>query len=81
MKVMGLSNWIHWVSHFVWNFGFFLIPVTLLTVMLCTSFGNAKVFRFADGSLIFVFLLVYTVSMICFCFAISTLFKKGISLF
>eukprot|EP00795_Rhopilema_esculentum_P013264 gene13264-4097_t len=67
MKMMGLSNWVHWVSWFVKNFAFLTISCALITIVLKAS----KVFEYTDGFLLFVFFLAYSFSIIFFCFAIS----------
>lgn len=77
--MMGLRNWLHWMAWFLKCFVFLLIPISICTIMLCVRFGskNRKMLTHSDGSLIFVFLLLYAVSGIMFCFFVSTLFYRA----
>ncbi|KIH57404.1 hypothetical protein ANCDUO_12405 [Ancylostoma duodenale] len=34
MRVMGLSQWIHWVGHFIMNYMKLVVSVIVLTVLL-----------------------------------------------
>ncbi|XP_015769367.1 PREDICTED: ATP-binding cassette sub-family A member 3-like [Acropora digitifera] len=74
MKMMGLANWIHWCAWFTKSFLFLLISIIMATIL----FKVAKIFEFSDGSLLFVFLLLYVVASITFCFAISVFFSRPV---
>lgn len=77
MKMMGLRNWVNWLAWFVKYFIFILISVSIMTFFFHIDFGNGRIFNYSDPSLTFVFLLLYCISIIFFCFAISTFFSKG----
>ena len=77
MKIMGLSNWLHWVAWFVKSFLILFISVVLMTILFVVKTEENALVNAADTSVIFVFLLLYAVSCICFSFMISTFFKKG----
>ncbi|CAG7819973.1 unnamed protein product, partial [Allacma fusca] len=70
MKIVGLSNFIHWLGWFVDNFLILFISATLQAMIL--KFGG--ILRNSDFFLIWVFLLSYTVSVISFSFLISAFF-------
>ena len=74
MKMMGLSNWIHWSAWFTKNFLFLLISVSLVTAIL----SGASILEHSDGSVVFVFLLLYSVASILFCFAMSVVFSNAV---
>lgn len=51
-----------------------------MTLFYCVKFSSrGAIIRFADPSLIFVFLLLYSIATIMFCFAISCAFSKSSS--
>ena len=79
MKMMGLSNWVHWSAWFIKYFIYLIITVSLMTMMFCIKVGdlNAAVVTNSDPSIIFVFLMLYAVLSIMYSFAISSLFSKG----
>ncbi len=78
MKIMGLSGYLHWLAWFVKCFLFLLIPMAIITIMLTVEFGsNGKMLNKSDPSLIFVFLVLYAISSIMYCFMISTLFYRA----
>ncbi|XP_033630935.1 ATP-binding cassette sub-family A member 3-like [Asterias rubens] len=79
MKMMGLSNWVHWSAWFIKYFIYLIITVSLMTMMFCIKVGdlNAAVVTNSDPSIIFVFLMLYAVLSIMYSFAISSLFSKA----
>ncbi|GFT89233.1 ATP-binding cassette sub-family A member 3 [Nephila pilipes] len=78
MKMMGLSKWLHWTAWFFKYFIFLVISCCIITVLLCVKFKNGlSVINASNPSVILVWLVIYTASIICFCFFISTLFSKA----
>ncbi|KJH44786.1 ABC transporter, ATP-binding protein [Dictyocaulus viviparus] len=71
MRVMGLSQWIHWVGHFIVNYIKLIISVILLTTLL--HFVTIR----SDGSIMFIFFLLYAYNALYFAFAISTFMQSG----
>ncbi|XP_065052485.1 phospholipid-transporting ATPase ABCA3-like isoform X1 [Rhopilema esculentum] len=74
MKMMGLSNWLHWLAWFIKNFIFLMLSTILVTILVKV----AKIFEFSNGGVIFIFLIFYSVSAIFFCFLISVFFSNAI---
>ena len=70
MKIMGLNNWLHWLAWFVKSLLMLSIPVIIITVVL--SFH-----LYTSSSILLLFLLVYIIATINFCFAVSVVFDKG----
>lgn len=78
MKIMGLSGYLHWIAWFIKSFVFLLIPMAIITVMLTVKFGsNGKMLSKSDPSLIFIYLLLYSMSSIMYAFMISTFFSRA----
>ncbi|XP_047145843.1 phospholipid-transporting ATPase ABCA3 isoform X2 [Hydra vulgaris] len=77
MKMMGLRNWIHWLAWFTKCFVFLLIPMILISIVMCVDFGGGKMLTKSNGVIIFIFLMMYSISSIMFCFFVSTLFSKA----
>lgn len=77
MKMMGLSGFLHWTSWFTKSLILFGIDGIFITILMCCSFGKVSVLIKSDGSLVFVFILLYIISGISFCFMISTFFSKA----
>ena len=80
MKMMGMKGWLHWAS---WYFKFSVFM--LISVVIMTLFYHIKVkdeqgvITYGDPSITFVFLLLYTLAVMTFCFAVSTFFSKGLN--
>ena len=75
MKLMGMKGWIYWAS---WYFKFSLIMlVTVLIITFVCHFKSALL-KHGDPSVTFVFLLLYGISLMAFCFAVSTFFSTGL---
>ncbi|KAL3876097.1 hypothetical protein ACJMK2_033975 [Sinanodonta woodiana] len=77
MKMMGLSNWLHWLAWFTKYFLFLLITVGIITLFVCVKTNKGSVIGETDPSFILVFLMIYAISTIFFCFAISVFFSTA----
>merc|ERR1719319_2172025 len=75
MRVMGLGNGVHWVSWFLDSFAMMFTSCVLLTLILV--YGN--ILENSAPSLVFCFMLTYTVSTITLAFFLSTLFSRCLS--
>ncbi|XP_063172407.1 LOW QUALITY PROTEIN: ATP-binding cassette sub-family A member 2 [Candoia aspera] len=73
MKMMGLNNAVHWVAWFITGFVQLSISVTALTAIL--KYG--KVLMHSDVVIIWLFLAIYAVATIMFCFLVSVLYSKA----
>jgi ATP-binding cassette subfamily A (ABC1) protein 3 len=74
MKMMGLANWVHWAAWFTRCFLFLLITVIIITLI----FAFGKVLPRSDLSLIFVYLILYAICTISFCFCVSVFFSRAV---
>ncbi|TNN68845.1 ATP-binding cassette sub-family A member 3 [Liparis tanakae] len=78
MRMMGLSNWLHWSAWFLLFFLFLSISIFFVTLLLCIHVKPyGAVLSYSDPSLVFVFLLVFTVATINFSFMISAFFSRA----
>lgn len=80
MKIMGLSSWLHWAAWFVKCILLLAISISLITVLLCvdlTTNSDLAIFEYADWTVVWVYLFVFSVATVCFCFMMSTIFSKG----
>uniref|UniRef100_A0A665VH39 ABC transporter domain-containing protein n=1 Tax=Echeneis naucrates TaxID=173247 RepID=A0A665VH39_ECHNA len=78
MRMMGLSNWLHWSAWFLMFFLFLSISVFFVTLLLCIQVSpNGAVLSYSDPTLVFVFLLLFTVATINFSFMISAFFSRA----
>lgn len=74
MKMMGLVNWVHWAAWFTRCFLFLLISTIIITMIF--QFG--KILSHSDISVIFVFMLLYVICIISFCFCVSVFFTRAV---
>lgn len=80
MKIMGLSGWLHWMAWFVKTLILLSISISLITILLCVSLTtntDIAIFEFSNWLLIWIFLFIYSITTITFCFMLSTFFSKG----
>lgn len=78
MRMMGLSNWLHWSAWFLMFFLFLSISIFFVTVLFCVKVSpNGAVLTYSDPTLVFVFLLVFAISTINFSFMISVFFSRA----
>lgn len=73
MRVMGLSNGIHWLAWFITSFiMMFLVLFILVLVIKC-----GKITPYSDFSVLIVFFCCFAISTITECFLFSVFFKKA----
>ena len=72
MLMMGLTVWVLWASWFVKQFVFLLIPVVVITCLV-----KFFLFQHSNGFLLFLFFVLYIVSLISFSFLISVWFDSA----
>lgn len=80
MKIMGLPSWLHWSAWFTKIMAFKIITITIMVILLKVSWypdTDVSVFTNSDGFAIWIFFLVYTLSITTFCFMMSVLFSKA----
>lgn len=73
MKTMGLSNAMLWLNWFIVTFAILFVDVIVITLLLTAG----HVFTATPSSVIFVFLLLYSISIIAFCFLLSVFFSRA----
>ncbi|RNA31837.1 ATP-binding cassette sub-family A member 1, partial [Brachionus plicatilis] len=73
MRVMSLSNGIHWVSWFITSFSIMFFIVLILCIVL--KFGN--ILPNSDFSVLLVFFTCFTIATITQCFLISVFFNQA----
>ncbi|VDL65708.1 unnamed protein product, partial [Nippostrongylus brasiliensis] len=71
MRVMGLSQWILWIGHFIMNYVKLVVSVIVLTILM--HFVTKK----SDGSVMFVFFMLYAFNALYYAFVVSTLMQSG----
>ena len=78
LKIMGLPNWMNWLTWFLDAFFATFITVVIVILLVCVEWspGNGKIIMDSDGFMMFIFFMLYGVSLIWICFAISTLFTS-----
>ena len=75
---MGLPNWVNWLTWFIDAFIATFTTVALVILLICIEWspGYGKIIQDSDWFLMFIFFMLYGVALICFCFALSTLFTS-----
>ena len=76
--MIGVDNWLHWVAWFIQSLIICLVCITMMTIMFTVQFNdNGKVINKSSPTVFFVFLLLYIISGIMFCFFLSVFFSKA----
>jgi ATP-binding cassette subfamily A (ABC1) protein 1 len=73
MRVMGLSNGIHWLTWFITSFAVMYFITFLLALLL--KYG--EILQHSDITVLFVFFACFSASTICQCFLFSVFFNKA----
>ena len=78
MKMMGLNGWLHWLACFAKYFLLLLITMALATILFKVKYNeNGRILAQSSPSVLFVFLTLYGISSIMFCFCVSVFFSKA----
>ncbi|XP_018330706.1 ATP-binding cassette sub-family A member 2 isoform X2 [Agrilus planipennis] len=79
MKIMGLPEWMYWLSWFINILIFYVISIVFIILLLKIQwFSNRrKVFARANPIILFIFLFLFACATSVFAFMISIFFKKA----
>eukprot|EP00043_Microstomoeca_roanoka_P013498 m.132210 g.132210 ORF g.132210 m.132210 type:complete len:1829 (+) comp15771_c0_seq2:231-5717(+) len=75
MAMMGLSSQVHWAAWFIRAFVMFFLSIVVMMIIFAA--GNFT--EYSQKGIVFIFLLLFVISTIAFCFLISSLFSKASS--
>lgn len=82
MKMMGLSTPVYWLSWFIKAMIYQMISCFFFAVLFAVRIGdNGAVLNNSHPTLVYVFLLCYSVSIVAFAFMISSFFNTGMYLY
>ena len=75
---MGLPNWLNWMTWFVDAFFATLLTVALVILLVCTEWseGYGKIIADSNPFMMFIFIMLYGVALISFCFCLTTFFTS-----
>lgn len=79
MKMMGLSNWIHWTAWFLKSLIYCTIIMILMSVFFLVPLKSvgAAVVNNTNPVILFIFLMMYSIATIMYSFMISSFFSKA----
>ncbi|XP_034485231.1 ATP-binding cassette sub-family A member 3-like isoform X4 [Drosophila innubila] len=78
MKIMGLSNWLHWAAWFVKSFTMLMFSAILIAVLVKIPLNDDfAILTKCNFTALLFFLMIYIVATICFCFMIAPIFSKA----
>ncbi len=73
LRILGLSDRVHWLSHFVWQLLFLLLSSLLMAAILV----GGKVLEHSTYGFTLLFFIVFGTVTIIFCFALTTFFSTA----
>jgi len=78
MKIMGLKPWMIWAGWILHNIFIYAISITVITYIICfaSSNGESQLLNHTNPLLLWIFLMMYMIAGVFFCFAISSLFNR-----
>lgn len=78
MRIMGLSNSLHWSAWFSTSFLMLLAAFSIVTIFIKFKIiAGQALLEYSNVFLIWIFFLFYIIAVITFCFLISVIFKKA----
>lgn len=78
LRMIGMSDWVFWSSHFISFFLIMLFHSILFTIFFCIGFGGDPLITYSSGFLFFVILVLYSVQSLLFCMTITTVFNRPV---
>lgn len=79
MKMMGLKSWMIWTGWVLHNFFVYAISITVITFICCFKIQSGEgqaLLNYTNPLLLWIFLVMYMITGIFFCFAISSFFNR-----
>nr|XP_053628150.1 phospholipid-transporting ATPase ABCA3-like [Cherax quadricarinatus] len=81
MRLMGMNRWLLWLGWFFHALVVVLVMVTIITVMITVGLQSRgayvpPILNYSDSFFVWILLVLYGISSITFCLAISTLFSR-----
>jgi ATP-binding cassette subfamily A (ABC1) protein 1 len=73
MRVMGLSNGIHWLAWFITAF----VTMFLICILLVIILKYGKITQYSDFGALLVFFVCFSMATITQCFLISVFFNRA----
>ncbi len=82
MKMMGLPNWMNWLSWYLNGVLTSFLVVGIIVFLLCVDFDEGKLLEFSDWSVIYFYLMLHASGLVLLTFALSACFdnRKRISI-
>uniref|UniRef100_A0A336LUW2 CSON001511 protein n=1 Tax=Culicoides sonorensis TaxID=179676 RepID=A0A336LUW2_CULSO len=80
MKVMGVEYKLHWYAWFAKYFAFYAIISFVMIILMKIKFfpsNPVTVLNYSGFTVLWTFMLLYSISAICFTFMMSVFFKKS----
>ncbi|XP_026317827.1 ATP-binding cassette sub-family A member 3-like [Hyposmocoma kahamanoa] len=84
MKIMGLPTWLHWAAWFCKQFIYLFFVVVFIVIIIkvpwfwtMQGYREFAVFTITPWDILFMFLILYAISTIFFCFLMSGLFSRA----
>ncbi|XP_040853636.1 phospholipid-transporting ATPase ABCA3-like [Ochotona curzoniae] len=74
--MIGLSNWMLWAAYFFTFFVSYLIIVIFICIIFYVETESMPIFQYSSPIIVFIFLLIYSVTSVCFSLMISTFFSN-----
>ncbi|CAH0746956.1 unnamed protein product [Bemisia tabaci] len=79
MRMMGYRNWMLWFGWLLNTLTVCCFSAAMISFLMVTdAFCSGPIFQMLDGSVLFVFLLLYCLVIIFFCFALSPIFSTSV---
>ena len=75
MKMMGLNHWVLWITWYLKQFLFLLLPFIVLGVLL----WGGQIFPKSNAAALVLFMIVFLLSLISFCFLIRSVLLSFVS--
>lgn len=79
MQIMGMPSWLHWIGWFVRSMLYMMVSSSLMVMMLKVRWTDqpVAVLTETDWTVLWLYLWVYSISTVMFCFMMSVFFAKA----
>ena len=78
LKMMGMSDWVFWGSHFINYFTIMFIQSIFTIIFLCYGFGGLPYIVYSNPFIFFISLVLFNVSTILSSMLLTTVFNRPV---
>lgn len=79
LRMMGMSDYVFWLSHFINHFSVMVVQSGIITVLLVYGYGKGTAVKWSNGWIIYFSMLLYNASSILSSMLLTVVFGRPVT--